>query len=245
LLKPDLTLLVSDLHLTARRPDTTQLFERFLAGPARAARALYILGDLFDYWLGDDSLAEPFNRRICHALCAFVESGCTGYFMAGNRDFLVGEQFATATGLHLLAEPTVCQIGGVATLLLHGDTLCTDDADYQGFRATVRSPDWSREFLAKPLAERRRQVEGLRERSETEKRTKPGGLMDANAIAVADAFRRHAVTRMVHGHTHRQARHDLTIDGKPCQRWVLGQWDERGNALACDAGGCRWLTIPE
>jgi UDP-2,3-diacylglucosamine hydrolase len=238
------SLFVSDLHLTARRPETTGLFIDFLAGPARAAGALYILGDLFDYWLGDDALDDPFSKRICDALASLAAAGTSTYFLPGNRDFLAGPDFAAATGMRFLIEPTVCDIAGQPTLALHGDTLCTDDTDYQTFRATVRSPAWRQEFLAQPLAERKEYVEALRARSESEKQTKPYSLMDTNVEAVAEAFRRHGVTRMIHGHTHRQACHELTVDGRACQRWVLGEWGTTGNALACDAGGCRWLHFP-
>ena len=235
---------VSDLHLSPRRPETADLFVDFLAGAARGAAELYILGDLFDYWIGDDNLVDPFNRRVADALAGLSHAGVRIHLMAGNRDFLVGTDFAAAAGLSLLAEPAVIDIGGVPTLLLHGDTLCTDDAEYQKFRLHVRSAAWRDEFLSMPLDERRRKMEGLREQSEQAKQDKDYGLMDANAGAVADAFRRHGVLRMIHGHTHRQARHDLAIDGKPCQRWVLGQWGDRGNALACDGDDWRWLAIP-
>jgi UDP-2,3-diacylglucosamine hydrolase len=236
-------LFISDLHLTARRPETTDLLIDFLAGSARAAGALYILGDLFDYWLGDDRLDEPFNRRVCDALAAATGAGVASHFMPGNRDFLAGPTFAAATGLRMLGEPAVVEIGGVATLLLHGDTLCTDDADYQAFRSTVRSDTWRREFLAKPIAERQRDVETLRARSESEKQTKSYGRMDTNADAVAEAFRKHGVTRMIHGHTHRQASHELIVDGRRCQRWVLGDWGTTGNCLRCDKDAWRFETI--
>lgn len=236
-------LFVSDLHLSARRPETTDLFVRLLAGPARAAGAFYILGDLFDYWLGDDDLDEPFCRDVCAALAALAAAGTSIWFLSGNRDFLAGDDFAAACGLRFLVEPCVREIGGEPTLLLHGDTLCTDDHDYLAFRATVRAPAWRERFLAQPLAARRQYVEGLRERSEAEKRIKPYALMDTNAEAVTEAFRRHQVTRMIHGHTHRQGSHELDVDGHRCRRWVLGEWSNTGNALACDAAGCRWLTI--
>jgi UDP-2,3-diacylglucosamine hydrolase len=239
------SLFVSDLHLTARRPETTDLFIDFLAGPARKASALFILGDLFDYWLGDDALDDPFSKRVCLALADLAAAGTSTFFLAGNRDFLTGKDFAAASGLRFIAEPTVCDVAGQPTLLLHGDTLCTDDTDYQAFRATVRSEAWRQDFLARPLAARKDYVEALRARSETEKQTKPYELMDTNAEAVADAFRRHDVARMIHGHTHRQACHQLVVDGRPCQRWVLGEWGASGNALTCDAGGCRWLRLPQ
>jgi UDP-2,3-diacylglucosamine hydrolase len=235
-----LTLFVSDLHLSARRPETTDLFLRFLAGPAHDAGALYILGDLFDYWAGDDDLADPFNRRICDALAAI---DARKFFLPGNRDFLAGAEFGVSSRLTFIDDSTVIDIAGTPTLLLHGDTLCTDDTDYQAFRATVRTPAWREEFLALPLAERKRKIEALRERSEDSKRAKAYDLMDTNANAVTEAFRRHGVTRMIHGHTHRQARHEHIVDGRVRERWVLGDWHASGNALAVDTNGCRWLTI--
>lgn len=233
-------LFVSDLHLTARRPATADLFLEFLSGPARQAGALYILGDLFDAWAGDDDLDDPFNRRVCAALAA-VEAD--KFFVAGNRDFLLGERFGASSRLTLLPEATVIDLAGEPALVLHGDTLCTDDTDYLAFRQTVRDERWRRDFLALPLAERKRQIEVLRQRSETAKDGKPHELMDANAEAIATAFRRHGVRRIIHGHTHRQARHEHMVDGCNCERWVLGDWHAAGNALACDDTGCRWLTI--
>jgi UDP-2,3-diacylglucosamine hydrolase len=236
------TLFVSDLHLSARRPETADLFLSFLAGPARSASALYILGDLFDYWAGDDDLDDPFNRRVCHALAALA---IPKFFLPGNRDFLAGDRFGVPSRLTFIPEPTVADIEGVRTLLLHGDTLCTDDLDYQAVRKLLRSDEWQRKLLALPLAERKRKIEGLREQSEMAKGGKSYELMDANADAIAAAFREHGVARMIHGHTHRQARHEHIVDGRSCERWVLGDWHATGNALACDADGCRWLTISE
>jgi UDP-2,3-diacylglucosamine hydrolase len=237
------SLFVSDLHLTARRPRTADLFLQFLSGPARQADALYILGDLFDYWVGDDNLSDGFGRRICDALAALAKFGTAIFFLPGNRDFLVGEDFAAASGLTILGDPTVCDVAGRPTLILHGDTLCTDDTDYQRFRATVHTESWRRDFLALSVSARHAQVDALRARSETEKQTKPHCLMDVNSEAVANAFRNHAVTRMIHGHTHRQAVHEHVVDGRICRRWVLGEWESTGNALACDGSGCRWITI--
>jgi UDP-2,3-diacylglucosamine hydrolase len=243
LLNDDLTLFVSDLHLTSRRPETAALFLRFLAGPARDAQALYILGDLFDYWAGDDDLGDPFNAQICTALAELAAGGTRTFFMAGNRDFLAGEQFGVSSRLTFLADPTVIDLAGTPTLLMHGDTLCTDDTDYLAFRAVARTPQWRSDMLARPLAERKAMLDALRARSEAAKQGKGYDIMDANAEAVAEAFRRHDVRRIIHGHTHRQARHEHLVDGRACERWVLGDWHERGNALAVDATGCRWLTL--
>lgn len=243
MLNHDLSLFVSDLHLSARRPETAALFLRFLAGPARTARTLYILGDLFDYWAGDDDLGDPFNAGICTALADLAAGGTQTFFMAGNRDFLAGRQFGAASRLTFVDDPTVIELAGTPTLLMHGDTLCTDDTDYLAFRALARTPRWRADMLAKPLAERKAALDVLRERSEAAKQGKDYEVMDANAEAVAEAFRTHHLSRIIHGHTHRQARHEHLVDGRSCERWVLGDWHASGNALAVDAAGCRWLTI--
>lgn len=237
-------LFASDLHLCPARPGTVHLFERFLEGPARQAEALYLLGDLFEYWAGDDDLADPFNAGICAAIQKVGSGGTAIFFMAGNRDFLVSEEFCQATGATLLPEEIVVDVAGTRTLLLHGDTLCTDDADYQRFRAMVRDERWQREFLALPWPERRARIEQLRERSEQEKQTKAYEIMDAAPASVQAAFRCNEVARMIHGHTHRPARHELAIGGRAAERWVLPDWSEtRGGYLACDANGCRALAF--
>lgn len=232
----------SDLHLCPARPGTVHLFERFLESLAQRTdvEALYLLGDLFEYWAGDDDLADPFNARICAAIRKVGAGDTALFFLPGNRDFLVGDGFCAATGARLLPDEVVVDLAGTKTLLLHGDTLCTDDIEYQRFRALVRSPLWQRDFLALPLSERRAQIEALRAKSEQEKSGKPYAIMDVNAAAVARALHAHGVTRMIHGHTHRRARHDVGIDGRPAERWVLGDWGATGNALACAADGCHW-----
>lgn len=237
-------LFVSDLHLSPRAPAITARFLDFLAGPARDAAGLTILGDLFDYWAGDDDLADPFHARIVAALRTLGEDGLDVAFMAGNRDFLIGDAFAVAAGLRLLPDPCVCDLHGTRTLLTHGDALCTDDADYQAFRAEVRAPGWRTAFLARPLAERKRMIEAFRDRSEAEKRVKPPEIMDVNTQAVDAALRLHQARMIIHGHTHRQGSHIHIIDEQSCTRWVLGDWHaSHGNALAVDAAGARWLDL--
>lgn len=238
-----LNLFISDLHLSPRGPEKAKLFVDFLAGPARNAQALYILGDLFDYWLGDDDLADPFNEGIRVALAGLTSGGTAAYFLPGNRDFLIGEAFAAATGVTLLPDIGVHRIAGRPTLLLHGDTLCTDDHAYLAFRGRVRNPQWQREFLARPLAERRAIIEALRQRSEDAKSGKTTELMDVNPGMVAATFHEYGISHMIHGHTHRQAGHDIDVDGRACQRWVLGDWGATGNALACEDDHWHWLTI--
>jgi UDP-2,3-diacylglucosamine hydrolase len=241
---PGSELFVSDLHLSPATPEIAARFLAFLAGPARAAAGLTILGDLFDYWAGDDDLDDPFNARIVAALRTLADHGVAIAFMAGNRDFLVGDRFATAAGLKLLTDPCLRDIGGIATLLTHGDALCADDADYQAFRKQVRAPAWRSAFLARPLAERKREIEALRARSEAEKRIKPMAIMDVNPDAVTALLREQGARRLIHGHTHRQGRHTHHINGRDCERWVLGDWrPAHGNALACDGAGCRFIAI--
>jgi UDP-2,3-diacylglucosamine hydrolase len=238
------TLFVSDLHLCPSRPLSARLFLDFLQGPARGAEALYLLGDLFEYWAGDDDLDDPFNAGVCAALRAVSAAGIPLYFMAGNRDFLAGETFARSTGVKLLPDPALVEVAGTTTLLMHGDTLCSDDLSYQAFRAEVRSAEWQRAFLALPLSQRKARIEALRRESEAQKRIKPPQIMDVNFDAVLRALTSHRCSRLIHGHTHRSAMHLLQIDGRPCERWVLPDWYEKGGYLACDAVGCRLLEWP-
>lgn len=237
-------LFVSDLHLAPNTPALTARFLDFLAGPARLAAGIYILGDLFDAWAGDDDLADPDNARIVTALRALADSGVPIGFIAGNRDFLVGTDFAQAAGLELLPDPCVRDVAGERILLTHGDMLCTDDADYQHFRDQVRTADWRRNFLARPLSERKRLIAELRAKSETEKQVKPLAIMDVNVQAVESAFATHDVQTLVHGHTHRQGEHVHRVAGCDCRRRVLGDWHAgRGNALVRDTTGWRWLEL--
>jgi UDP-2,3-diacylglucosamine hydrolase len=238
-------LFISDLHLCPSRPQVSRHFFDFLAGPARQAESLHILGDLFEYWAGDDDLDDPFNAEVCSALHALSSAGVPLFFMAGNRDFLAGGGFARAAGLTLLPDPTLLEAAGVTTLLMHGDTLCTDDAAYQDFRAEVRSPEWRQAFLALPLARRKAQIEALRQESEAQKRGKPMEIMDVNPDAVLRTLTFHRCRRLIHGHTHRPALHRLELDGSACERWVLPDWHDKGGGyLACDAAGCRLRAWP-
>ena len=237
------TLFLSDLHLADAQPGITRRFLDFLRGPAREAQAIYILGDLFEYWAGDDDLEETFVAGHCAALRELASAGVRIFFMAGNRDFLAGDGFARAAGLSLLPEPAVIELDGVPTLLLHGDTLCTDDAAYQAFRSEVRSPDWKQAFLSLPLAQRKARIEALRRESEAQKQSKPWDIMDVNPDAVSRTLTFHRCQRLIHGHTHRPACHRLEIDGRPCERWVLPDWDAAGGYLACGQDGCRLVPL--
>ena len=236
-------LFISDLHLTEERPEANEQFIDFLEGRARGARALYILGDFFEYWIGDDDLDEPFNAVMAGLLRRLTAGGVALYLMHGNRDFLIGERFCAATGAQLLSDPTVHEIGAVKTLLAHGDTLCSDDLDYQNWRRIARSADWQRDFLARPRAERRAMVRGLREKSKEVIQAKTAEIMDVNEAAVVQALRGHGVTRLVHGHTHRPGRHALTVDARPAERWVLPDWYGRGGYLEIGTGAPRLVRF--
>jgi len=240
-------LFISDLHLTGERPEANEQFFRFLGEEAAGAQALCVLGDLFEYWIGDDELevpdGDPLAREAVRALRSLAQSGVAVHFMHGNRDFLIGAGFAAATGISLLEDPTVLKVAGVPTLLMHGDTLCTDDVDYQKFRATARNPKFQADFLALPVAARRQRVGQLREMNAQAKQAKSAEIMDVAPATVEDALRRFAYPRLIHGHTHRPARHVHVVDGHACERWVLNDWYERGGYLRCDAAGCAAVML--
>lgn len=231
-------LLISDLHLCATRPEISSIFLEFLSGPARSAESLYVLGDLFEYWAGDDDLDDSFNASIIAGLVEYTGAGRTLHIMHGNRDFLMGERFARACNGRLISDPFFIDLYGTRTLLMHGDTLCTDDRDYQAFRAEVRSAAWKESFLSLPLVERKRQIDSLRRRSESEKSRKAPELMDVNRRTVEAVLRKHSYPRLIHGHTHRPARHEHEVDGRTCERWVLADWYRVGSCLRCDERGC-------
>lgn len=228
------TLFISDLHLDASRPHLVDAFEELLATQAAKADALYILGDLFESYIGDDDDAA-LNARVACATRQLRDAGVPVFFMHGNRDFLLGEHYAARAGMTLLADPTVIDLGGEPTLLMHGDTLCTDDAAYLKFRALVRDPAWQRAFLAKPLAERR--AFAAQARGESRKHTanaKPE-IMDVNPSAVESTMGAHGVHRLIHGHTHRPATHRFDLDGTQAERIVLGDWYEQSSVTALGA----------
>lgn len=228
---------ISDLHLSADRPALTALFERYLAGPARAASKLYILGDLFEYWAGDDDLDDPLNTQVASQLAALGDAGTQVFFMPGNRDFLIGDDFARRARLTLLPDPTPLDLDGQRALLCHGDSLCTDDLAYQAFRQQVRNPAWQAQFLTQPLAVRKQIIAGVRMKSEEAKSEKAAAIMDVNADAVASLLREHGFPRLIHGHTHRPAVHAIDVDDHPCERWVLADWhDEQGEVLVWTDG---------
>jgi len=190
-----------------------------------------VLGDLFEYWIGDDDVDAAFNAVVAGFFRRLTQAGTRLYVMHGNRDFLIGERFCAATGAGLLADPTVTDLDGEKTLLMHGDTLCTDDLEYQSWRRTARSPAWQREFLGKNREERRAAVHGLREKSKEVIQAKSAEIMDVNDDAVREALRRSGATRLIHGHTHRPGRHRVEVDGHPLERWVLPDWYGKGGYL--------------
>jgi UDP-2,3-diacylglucosamine hydrolase len=232
------TALISDLHLTSARGGIIRVFFEFLQGRAREADGLYILGDLVEYWAGDDDLSDPLNARLAAGLKELAATGVPVYLMHGNRDFLMLEGFARASGVQLVTDPLVVDLYGTPTLLLHGDTLCTEDARYQAFRKCVRNRWWQRVFLLQPLWLRRAEIERARAMSERAKDIKPADIMDVTPSAVEDTFRDSGCRRMVHGHTHRPAHHIHLVDGHPCERWVLSDWYQHGQYLRIGPEGC-------
>lgn len=240
-------LFVSDLHLAGERPETSERFFRFLDEEAARAGALYVLGDLFEYWAGDDELndpaGDPLAAAVAQAFRRLADSRVPVHFMHGNRDFLASGGFLRASGAQFLQDPSVLRVGREPVAVLHGDTLCTDDTAYQAWRLKARSADFQREFLAKPLAERHRLIGGMREESKKVTASTAAEIMDVNADAVRDAFRRLDVRLMIHGHTHRPARHQLEVDGRRCERWVLPDWYGPGGYLALDDVGPRLVSF--
>jgi UDP-2,3-diacylglucosamine hydrolase len=231
-------LFVSDLHLQESMPRTTQAFFDFLDGQAMWASQLYLLGDLFEYWAGDDDLATPFNQQIVDAIRAVSDHGVTVFWMPGNRDFLAGAAFAKATGARFLPDPFVATIVGQRLVLAHGDAQCTDDTSYMAFRAQVRQQNWRDAFLALPLAQRKSIIDGMRKNSRAAQADKPPEIMDVNAAAIESLFENTGASLMVHGHTHRPARHEYSQGGSIRVRQVLPDWD-------CDVTPRRggWLSI--
>jgi len=236
------TLFVSDLHLAAERPQITAQFRHFTGSIAPQAQALYILGDLFEYWAGDDD-TDPLGAEVAAALATLAAAGTRVYLMQGNRDVLMGAAFAARCGAEPITDPLLLDLHGTRTLLTHGDALCTGDADYQQFRAYARDPGNQAKFLAQPLAARREQMLGMRAQSEASKQQKAEAIMDVTPEAVESLLREHRYPRLIHGHTHRPARHNHTVDGHACERWVLNEWYQRGGYLRCDAAGCTAVML--
>lgn len=218
-------------------------FQHFTANIAPQAEALYILGDLFEYWAGDDDLRAPFHSQVISALGSLTAGGTKVYLLHGNRDLLMGTELTRACKATLLDDPTQLDLYGTPTLLSHGDTLCTDDIEYQEFRVQVHDETFQKNFLAQPLAVRKAHIEQLRQRSALAKQHKDSIIMDVNDAAVTALLRAYQYPRLIHGHTHRPNRHEHIVDGHNCERWVLGDWYQHGSALRCDVQGCRSISF--
>ncbi len=236
------SLFISDLHLAPERPETSNLFIRFLETRARQAKAVYILGDLFEVWLGDDMILPDYQAAI-RAMKALSDSGVALYLMHGNRDFFMGERLLQLCGASLLDDPAVIDLEGVPSLLMHGDTLCIDDLDYMTFRAMVHNPQWQRDVLAKSPEQRLALAKQFREISKAETGNKNEDIMDVNQAEVERIFSGYPVQRLIHGHTHRPAIHDFELNGQAVQRIVLGDWYRQGSVLVCENGQCLLETI--
>lgn len=232
-------LFISDLHLDGSRPEITELFLEFLEEEARKASSLYILGDFFEVWIGDDD-DDLHHAQVMAGLQALTAAGVPVYLMHGNRDFLIGRRFAERTGVKLLADPTVIDLAGGPTLLMHGDSLCTDDLQYQRARRFLRNPLVQGIYLALPLSLRRRIATYARSKSKTDTAAKAAYIMDVNQNAVESAMTRHGATRLIHGHTHRPAVHRFrSKDGKDMERIVLGDWYDQSSILRWDRNNGR------
>ena len=240
----------SDVHLSSAHPSTTEAFLRFVDDVvAGRTEHFFILGDLFEYWVGDDDFDDALAQVVAAHLRRIADQGVAISFMAGNRDFLIGDAFAAAAGLTRLPDPYRTRLGGVELLLSHGDALCIDDVDYQRFRTMVRDPRWQDDFLAKPLTDRRVLIAGARQQSEAAKREKTAAIMDANDQAVCALLAGHPTTVLIHGHTHRPAHHLHVVEDAPRERWVLTDWDgeanpPRGGGLALWQGRLVALPVP-
>ena len=231
------TYFVADLHLTDERPVATGRFFRFLDEEVAGADALYILGDLFEAWIGDDH-DEQVAHDTARRLKTLADAGTPIFFMHGNRDFMLAKQYAARSGMALIADPTQVDLYGTPTLLMHGDTLCIDDAAYQTFRRRIRHPLMLRLLRHLPLALRRNLARQARAGSETAKSRKPAAIMDVNPDAVSQSLRSQHARRLIHGHTHRPAQHTHAIDGHDCERWVVPDWYTRWGYVVCDTQGC-------
>jgi len=236
-------LVVSDLHLDPARPEIAAQFRAFLATEAATARALYVLGDLFEVWIGDDD-PDPHKRAVIEDLRALTARGVALFFLHGNRDFLLGTRFCEETGGRLLVDPTIVEFYGQRALITHGDALCTDDAPYQRLRALVRDPAWQAQFLALSIDQREALAREARAGSHAHTQAQPTMLMDVNADAVAAVFRSAGVDTIIHGHTHRPGVYAHTVDGRACTRIVTGDWYTQGSVLGWDASGLRLRSLP-
>ena len=239
------SLFIADLHLSPSSPKLFQKFQNFLEGPAREATALYILGDLFEIWVGDDDIPSPFNQKVVNALAALTQQGTQLFYLHGNRDFLLGNKFAKACGATHLTDPTILILeDGVRTLLTHGDQLCTEDEAYQAWRKQVRSVTWQRKVMTLPIEERYKIAQEATTMSTQAKKKKTLAIMDVTLQAVIELLRKNDYPRLIHGNTHRPARHTYRLDDNTCERWVLTDWNSRkGGYVRCDENGCQAIPF--
>jgi UDP-2,3-diacylglucosamine hydrolase len=237
------SLFISDLHLEPGRADISGQFLEFMSTQAREADALYILGDLFEVWLGDDD-PTPFSAEIKSAIRGVVDAGVPVSVMHGNRDFMLGEGFCTDTGVTLMDEYTVAELYGTRVLVMHGDLLCTDDVEYQQFRRMVRDPQWQQQMLAMPFPMRVNAARKMREQTKAATQLKAAEIMDVNQQTVEATMREYGVHTLLHGHTHRPAVHEFTLDGGKATRIVLGDWFDQGSVLRWDASGVDLQGLP-
>lgn len=237
------TLFIADLHLCPEEPAITAGFLHFLTAQAMTADALYILGDLFESWIGDDD-NQPLHHQIAQGIKQVTDTGIPCYFIHGNRDFLVGQRFARQCGMTLLPERQVLDLYGRRILIMHGDTLCTDDHGYQAFRRKVHNPLIQKLFLCLPLALRRRIAAKMRAGSKAANTQKSAAIMDVNPQAVSDTFREFKVQWLIHGHTHRPAIHTLTANEMPAFRCVLGAWHHEGSMIQVTADAVELIAFP-
>ncbi len=237
------TLIIADVHLGAEHPEISERFIALLNSQrCQEAESLYILGDLFELWIGDDA-PQPEHLEAIGALKTLNRRGVDIALLHGNRDFLLGHEFAAMSGCRLLSDPTCITLHGEPTLLMHGDTLCSDDSDYQRLRGQLRNPEWQQQFLKRTAAERLAFAHQLRRESQRLSQEKSSAIMDVNPQRVIQLMQEHAVRRLIHGHTHRPAIHDLTVDDAPAQRIVLGDWYQQNSLLNCDATGCQFVPV--
>ncbi len=237
------SLFISDLHLCASRPEITNAFKNFLFKYAIQSEYLFILGDLFDYWIGDEDIIDPLASEIIANLKEVSDGGTAVFLTHGNRDFLLGNKFANAAGLKLLGEKSEFDLYGEKYLLMHGDTLCTDDHNYLAFRNIVRSGEWQKTFLKQSTDERRNFAQSMRANSKINNATKSIEIMDVNGGEVKNIFKKHSYRKLIHGHTHRPAHHSYRVDGIPCDRYVLPDWDDGGGYIMCDVSGCQLVFL--
>lgn len=234
---------ISDLHLTQDRPENTQRFLAYLESLNAGLSDLYILGDLFDVWVGDDDPTPP-NEAVKEQLSKLTATGVKVHFLAGNRDFLIGQEFFSDTNIISLEDECIIDLFGVKTLLMHGDLLCTDDIEYQQFRQLTHNLAWQQEALSKPLQERLALAQHYRQESHLNKNNKSAEIMDVNELAVIDMMKKHQVQRLIHGHTHRPNVHTHSVNGQQLKRFVLAEWKDNGSVLDWSENGYEVIKLP-